>query len=612
LVQDGESAWLIDASHSPGQVILTLLGADNLEPIRWTDADFHPYYLTEKSHRGEPVWKLNLFTQQELTLRKVIYSGKPPKNVDGWELEIDPALSYVYDKRLRFGALHSYKDNAWHPKVSLEAEELARFNKLFGESREKDPVKYSLVREAYSYTRQPVPRIDREKLGLPEGSAEDYANAFLLSRIANLPLSRTYKNYSVSEWIRSMLNTYYRAHDILIPNPEELKLGDTREFVTGALTIAPESGTYFNMHVLDFESLYPGCIDVFNLSYETIRCGHTECKENMAPSLDYNICTKRRGIYSALTGALRDLRLRVFKPYAKAAPSDVDENMKAASRILKLFLVSCYGVTVRIHGLASPLLGEAITAYGRYVLQSTWDTAKRDGLKPKYGDTDSIFLDNPNDENVTELIHSIKNRFRLELASDRVYSVCVLSSAKKAYFGIMPNGEPEIKGLSIAKSNSPKFFRKTFQDCLIKLSEGRHSPDDFQQAKRQVPDVVKGAIRDLREGRVELADLEYRVELREDPQKKSEARTLPQPYQAALLLSMKGKKTSRGETVGFIKVHPFKVQGRQFTVKPTSQTNLEEVNVDDYIRNLISSLSQTFEPMSINIQLDEIDLTRFT
>jgi DNA polymerase elongation subunit (family B) len=286
--------------------------------------------------------------------------------------------------------------------------------------------------------------------------------------------------------------------------------------------------------------------------------------------------------------------------------------MNAASRILKLFLVSCYGVTIRIRGLASPLLGEAITAYGRHVLQSTWDTAKRDGLKPRYGDTDSIFLDNPKEEDARELIHSIQNRFHLELASDRIYSVCVLSAAKKAYFGILPNGEPEIKGLSIAKSNSPKFFRKTFQDCLLKLSEGRHSPSDFQQAKRQLPDVVKRAIRDLREGRVALADLEYRVKLREDPQEKSAARTLPQPYQAALLLSKEGKKTSRRETVGFIKVHPFKTQGRQFTVKPTSQTNLKEVNVDDYVRSLISSLSQTFEPMSITVKLDEIDLTRFT
>jgi len=72
------------------------------------------------------------------------------------------------------------------------------------------------------------------------------------------------------------------------------------------------------------------------------------------------------------------------------------------------------------------------------------------------------------------------------------------------------------------------------------------------------------------------------------------------------------KEEPRGEIVGFIKVHPLKTQGRQFTVKPTSQTNLKEVNVEDYIRNLISSLSQTFEPMNISVQLDDIDLTRFT
>ena len=369
-----------------------------------------------------------------------------------------------------------------------------------------------------------------------------------------------------------MLYTYYRAHNILIPNSEQLRLGDTRKYVTGALTIAPESGAYFNMHVLDYESLYPGCIDVFNLSYETIRCPHAECQRNLVPGLDYHVCIRRRGIYSALTGALRDLRLRVFKPLTKTERDAEGAKMRAASRILKVFLVSCYGVTIRIHGLASPLLGEAITAYGRHVLQSTWDLAKSDGLKPRYGDTDSVFLDNPSEESVTKFSESIKDRFGLELASDRVYSVCVLSAAKKAYFGILPDGEPEIKGLSIAKSNSPRFFQQTFQKCLTKLSEGRRSQADFEEAKQQVPGVVREAIRDLREGRVNLPDLEYRVELRDDPQEKSGLKALPQAYQAAYLLLREGKKPRRGEVVGFVKVHPFKLQGRQFTVKPTSHS----------------------------------------
>lgn len=606
-----DRAWLVDSSYSAGRVALSLISANDLKPIRWIDSNFQPYYLTEKEQPSEPIKKLNLLTQNESTLYKVNYAGKTPKNIDSWELEIDPALSYAYDKNLRFGTLHRFESNTWIPELSLNDEELSHFEELFGDIRKKDPLKYSLVKEAYTCTNQPVPLVKLEKLGLPEGSEEDYYNAFLLSRIANLPISKTYKNRTVSEWIRSMLNTYYRAHKILVPNPEELKLGDTRKYVTGALTIAPESGTYFNMHVLDFESLYPGCIDVFNLSYETIRCNHPECQTNMVPSLDYNVCTKRRGIYSALTGALRDLRIRFFKPLAKSSLSEEDKNLKAASRILKLFLVSCYGVTIRIHGLASPLLGEAITAFGRHVLQSTWDMARSTGLKPKYGDTDSVFLDNPTEQDVSEFIRSVGDRFKLELAPDRVYSVCVLSSAKKAYFGISPSGEPEIKGLSIAKSNSPQFFQKTFRNCLTKLSEGRGSPADFELAKRRVPAVVRKAVRELREGRVGLSELEYRVELRDDPQKKLGSKTLSQPYQAAWLLLEEGKKLASGEVVGFVKVHPYRFQGRQLTVKPTSQANSKEINVDDYIRNLISSLSQTFESMSIKVDVPETNLSEF-
>jgi DNA polymerase I len=411
-----------------------------------------------------------------------------------------------------------------------------------------------------------------------------------------------------------MLHTYYRAHNFLIPNPEELMLGDTRKFVTGALTITPESGTYFKMVVLDFESLYPGCIDVYNLSYETIRCSHPECQRNLVPTLTYNICTQRRGIYSGLVGALRDLRIRVFKPLAASLPSDTSEGktMRAASRILKLFLVSSYGVTVRIQGLASPLLGEAITAYGRYVLQTTWDKAKDMGLSPRYGDTDSIFLDNPAEEDVRKFIKSVKDWSSLELAFDRIYSVCVLSSAKKAYFGILPDGKPEVKGLSIAKSNSPKFFQTTFNDCLTKLSEGRGSEGDFELAKRHLHTVVEGAMRELRDGRVPLSDLEYRVELRDDPKEKMKSKTLPQPYQAAWLLIKQGKEIHRGEVAGFIKVHPFRLQGRQFTVKPVELTSRKEVNVEDYVRSLVSSLSQTFEPMGISLRVSESRLSDFT
>ncbi len=598
-------SWLVDASYDAGRVTLTLVRSSDQQTFTWSDTSYRPYYLTDKDTSADTVKKQDLLSQQERTLARIKYTKALARTVKGWETDIDPALSYAYDKGLCFGLAHQLQDDAWAPQASLTSSQESRLGTLLADASNKDPLKQSILRGIYSYSTQPIPRIPARTLGLPDidFSEEEYYKAWILSRLANLPLSRTYRNHSVSEWIRSMLNTYYRNHNILIPNTDELRLGSTKKQVTGALTITPESGTYFNMVVLDFESLYPGIIDHYNLSYETVRCPHKECQTNLVPALDYHICTRRRGIYSAMIGALRDLRIHHYKPLTKTLLRDSEDHKiaKAATEVLKLLLVSSYGVTIRIHGLASPLLGEAITAYGRHVLQSTFDMAKEKGLRPKYGDTDSVFLDNPTEESVTQFIEQIKQRFGLELAHDRQYAVCVLSTAMKAYFGILPDGKPDIKGLTVAKSNSPRFFLNTFQDCLTALSQGRASPQTFEQAKQQVRTIVKEALDKLRHGQIPLSDLEYRVEIREDPVTESKAKTLPQPYQAALLLREKGARTSRRDTIGFVKVHPFKHHGRTFTVKPLSQTSISEVNVDDYVRNLTSSLSQTLEPMGIKL-----------
>jgi DNA polymerase I len=551
------------------------------------------------------VTKTQLLTQTEKQLSKITYASKPPKKVKGWELEVDPSLSYAYDKGLRFGLVHTQNGKDWIPQTPLTDEQQTRFNNILNDLTKVDPLKQSILRDTYPILVQPIPNINPQTVGELEGrwSSEEYYKAITLSRLANLPLSRTYQSHQVSDWIRSMIDSYYRAHNILIPTTTELRLGSDKKYVTGALTITPESGTYFDMAVLDFESLYPGVVDVYNLSYETIQCGHAECQSNKVPGQDINVCIHRRGIFSAMIGALRDLRIHYYKPLLKTLNSETEEYRmtKAANAILKLVLVASYGVTVRIHGLASPLLGEAITAYGRDVLQTTFDLAKKEGLQPKYGDTDSVFLDNPSEQQIEKFIQQVRDKYKLELAYERRYSVCVLSSAKKAYFGILANGETEIKGLTVAKSNSPRFFLKTFRECLSLLAKGRTSPQEFEAAKQGTRAIVSNAMSTLRQSGIPLSDLEYRVELREDPKTMINARTLPQPYQAAVLALEVGQNVSRGQEVGFVKVHPFKHGGRTFTVKPTDQAKIAEVNIDDYVRNLLSSLDQTFEPMGIKL-----------
>jgi len=126
LVSEGQSAWLVDVSYKTGQVTLRLVTSPGLKPIDWVDRDFQPYYLTTHQ-QGEPVKKLDLFTGNELELRKVNLRGKPAKDVKAWESDIDPAMSYAYDKGLRFGTLHRFSGNSWLPETSLNKELNSRF-----------------------------------------------------------------------------------------------------------------------------------------------------------------------------------------------------------------------------------------------------------------------------------------------------------------------------------------------------------------------------------------------------------------------------------------------------------------------------------------------------
>ncbi|MCK4313649.1 DNA mismatch repair protein MutH, partial [Candidatus Bathyarchaeota archaeon] len=344
----------------------------------------------------------------------------------------------------------------------------------------------------------------------------------------------------VSIWIKSMVYTYLRKNNVLIPTSTELRRGLETHRVPGALTVQPKAGVYFNTVVCDFESLYPSCIDSYNLSYETVNCPHEECRKNRINECEQHwVCTKTRGFYSVLVGALKDLRIHWFKPLSKSTAASEQErkNAQDLARLLKLISVSSYGVTVRIHGLACPPLAECITGYGRWALQTTWNMAETKGLHPTYGDTDSIFLDNPEPAQVKWLIETAKEKLKLDLTIDKQYSLCVLSAAKKAYFGILLDGTPDIKGLTAVKSNSPKFVQEVFQDCVKELSQVK-TPEEYELAKKRIAAVFQQAVSELKCRRIQLEDLVYSVRLYFDPNERLTAnvKVTPQPYQCAIQL----------------------------------------------------------------------------
>ncbi len=555
--------------------------------------------------------KTELFTGQTINVTRVDMEDPASLNQlsqqfeTKWEDEVPHLLSYVFDQKLTFCAPYRIHDKQIQPVLHVTDTMKTRFEQVFSDVRSLNHEKYALLEQWFTLCTQPIPDIPPNELSVKRPvDPEQYYLAFMLSRVANLPLTQAYTNHQVSTWIKSIFHNYLRRQHILIPTSRELRNNETPKRIQGALTFQPQTGIYFNTVVTDFESLYPSLIDAYNLSYETIDCPHMECTSHRVPQLNHWVCTQRQGVYSQLIGALKDLRVRWYKPLARDStlPANEQRLAHATSELLKLILVSSYGVTIRIHGLSRPSLAESITAYGRFSLQTTWDIAKNGGLLPIYGDTDSLFLDDPTEEQIEWLITTVKDQLRLDLAVDEQYAVCVLPRAMKAYFGIRRDGTADIKGATAIKSNSPRFIQHVFRDC-VKTMAGVKNHSDFAKAKVRIQQIVGDAIRTLETGRVPLQDLEYQVTLHEDPVEKTEDSVLHQPYQCAIQLNDAGRPVYKRDVVAFVKVNPFTYRDRTFTVKPTEYvTNIRDVNVEDYARNLRSALNQSFKPMDLQFK----------
>jgi DNA polymerase elongation subunit (family B) len=618
---------LLDARTEGRTVILRFYDAQMGEIKETKDADYKPYFylphpLSKTDEEGirslfgetQVIKKRDLFTDDLRELTKVtVYTldalNKASKLFDHiWESEIEYTQSYVYDHNLTFGATYTNSGNQLSLTNSITPELENKFENAFAGIRTSDSHKYSQIRHWFNLIQQPIPQLKPEQLGFEEIDPERMLHAFTLARIANVSVALAYRSHRVSDWLKSIIYTYLRKNNILIPTSTELRRGLETHRVPGALTVQPKAGTYFNTVVCDFESLYPSVIDSYNLSYETINCSHDECRTNRINECKDNwVCTKRRGFWSTLVGAIKDLRIRWYKALSKDSTLSEQERQsaQALAKLLKLLSVSSYGVTVRIHGLACPPLAECITGYGRWALQTTWDMAEANGMHPTYGDTDSIFLDNPQQAQVEWLLRVVKEKLKLDLAIEKQYSLCVLPAAKKAYFGILSDGTPDLKGLTAVKSNSPRFIQKVFQDCVKELANVKNM-EEYEEAKKKIAAVVKHADEDLKQGMVPLENLVYSVQLFFDPNERLAPNVTPQAYQCAVQLQNMGVKVKRNDTMHFIKVKPFTYKGKTFTVKPAEQVkNIREINVEDYARNMTTALSQTFAPMGIKLEKPE-------
>lgn len=291
------------------------------------------------------------------------------------------------------------------------------------------------------------------------------------------------------------------------------------ERIKGGYVFSLNSGIFNNVLVFDFKSLYPSILCTFNIDPSS----HLESKEpNSIESPNHEFFRNSEGILPEIIK-----RLHIAREKAKR------EKNELASYAIKTTMNSFWGV------LASPNcryfnlnMANAITAYARWILQTTAKEIEKKGYKVIYMDTDSIFIEtNLEKEKANQLgkelqdyinsyyanyVNKLSRKSYLELQFDKQYLSMLIpqlrikgdeetKAAKKRYAGLVEKDgkeELEITGLESIRGDWTEAARDFQKELLLKAFH-----------KEPIEKFIKEYIKKIQAGKLD-PKLVYRKSLR--------------------------------------------------------------------------------------------------
>lgn len=425
----------------------------------------------------------------------------------------------------------------------------------------------------------------------------------IISRLSKLPLETVCRT-GVSAWLRSMLYAEHVRAGILIPRPDQLAsrtAGVANDAIQagkkyrGGLVMDQERGVHFGVTVMDFASLYPSIVKAWNLSYETVRCDHAQCRDNVVPGTSHWVCTVRHGMLAVMLGSLRELRIQHYKPLSKdgGLPDERREQYDIIAQSLKVILNAGSGVM----GFPSFALyylpvAECITSAGRNVISDVAEKCRESGMRVLYGDTDSVFVSGHTPDTIKRLVGYSSDSHGVDLEVDKEYRYVVMSGLKKNYVGIHNDGRVDIKGLTGKKSHTPEAIRRTFRSVVDRLSSVRDE-SGFAAAKKAIEGIISDSVRRLQNDTVPLTDLALRVKLAQSLE--SYSKTTPQHVRAARLLERgMGVRVTPGDIIMYVKT-------AGGGVKPVEMAGMRDIDRTKYVELLESVLAQITDACGIDM-----------
>lgn len=309
---------------------------------------------------------------------------------------------------------------------------------------------------------------------------------------------------------------------------------ESEERIKGGFVMKPKPGIYNYIIVLDFKSLYPSIIRTFNIDPYSFDKKGTIIAPNGARFRNED------GFLPMIIEHLWRMR-------------DVAKKKKdsATSYAIKITMNSFFGV------LANPIcrfynleIANAITAFGRKIVQDTAEIVEKIGFDVIYGDTDSIFV-STNEKSVSDAgnvgkkierhvnehyDNYVKKTFKrtsfLEIEYEKLYKKFIMpklrgveEGAKKRYAGLLVRDGNEVLdfvGLEFVRSDWTALAKEFQEEMLNRVFH-----------EKEVQNYTISFVKELKKGKYDHL-LVYRKALRKPIEEYT--KTTPPHVKAAKML----------------------------------------------------------------------------
>jgi DNA polymerase I len=371
----------------------------------------------------------------------------------------------------------------------------------------------------------------------------------------------------------------------IIPNkPNETEMKERLyNPIEGAYVKTPEPGIYSNLVMFDFRGLYPSIIISYNIDPSSICNGCAEYYESPdGTRFDKN----RKSIIPLILKQMISLRAEVKKAYKKN-PDNIF--LSAKQLALKIVSNSVYGYM----GYArsrwySRACASSVTAFGRQYIKESINVAENFGLKPIYGDTDSVcaVMGDKTKEDVLRFLKEFNSKLpeSMELELEDFYKRGVFvgkkvekgtAGAKKKYALISESGRIKIRGFELVRRDWSRIARETQKAVLETiLNEG-----DAQKAV----DIVRDAVKRLKSGSVPLEELAINTQLR----KSIEGYDLKSPELGAARKAVKEGLKTRDELECAVISYVITKHGSSISDRAVLEEFAKDYDADYYINNQV-------------------------